>query len=301
MDTGVDAGVAGVVATPAVGALVTGASGGIGAATVRRLSEAGYRVCVTDLDLGSCEALAAEVGNGAWARRLDVTDFDECERSAREVVDTTGRLGLWVNNAGVIFQGLAQDQGPDLHSKMIAVNAMGTVNGTLAALGPMREAGGGHVINVVSLAGLIAVPGEAGYAASKHAALAFSLGLLYDIKRSGEQQIDVSVICPDGVWTPMISVMLDDPEGAASFSGSTLMPEDVAERIAAVARKPRAVTSIPRWRGGFVRLLDLFPGLAVRLMPLILADAQRKQRRFAKRVRAGKIPLPDRPGNQDSP
>ena len=274
------------------GALVTGASGGIGSATAARLSEAGFSVCVSDLDLGACEAVAASVGGACWARELDVTDFSQCEMAASEVVNRTSGLALWVNNAGVIFQGLSQDQPPEIHRKMVEVNTLGTINGTLAALGEMRKAQAGHVVNVVSLAGLVAVPGEAGYAASKHAALAFSLGLLYDLRKNGETGIDISAICPDGVWTPMISVMLEDPEGAASFSGSTLMPDDVARRIEEVARKPRPLTAIPRWRGIFVRILDLFPSIGVKLMPVILRDAQRKQRKFANRVREGKVPPP---------
>lgn len=283
---------AGVNSTPDTlgGALVTGAAGGIGSATVRRLSELGYTVCATDLDPTACEALASDVGGGAWARALDVTDFEGCRQAAREVVERTGDLALWVNNAGIIFQGLVQDQDVALHRRTLEVNTMGTINGTLAALGEMQSAGSGHVINVVSLAGLVAVPGEVGYAASKHAALAFSLGTLYDLRRSGEEKLDISVICPDGVWTPMISVMLDDPEGAASFSGSTLLPDQVAQKIAAVARRPKVITAIPRWRGAFVRLLDLFPGLGVKLIPIVMKDARRKQRRFAAKVKAGKVP-----------
>lgn len=275
------------------GALVTGAAGGIGAATVKRLSELGYQVCATDLDQAACQSVAEAAGGGAWARSLDVTDFEQCREAAREVAERTGNLALWVNNAGIIFQGLVLDQDVDLHRRTLEVNTMGTINGTVAALEVMRPEKRGHVINVVSLAGLVAVPGEVGYAASKHAALAFSLGTLYDLRRNGEKEVDISVICPDGVWTPMIAVMLDDPEGAASFSGSTLLPDQVAKKIAAVARRPKVVTSIPRWRGAFVRILDLFPGLGVKLIPIVMKDAQRKQQRFAARVRAGKIPPVD--------
>lgn len=282
----------GVESTPDTrgGALVTGAAGGIGSATVKRLTELGYQVCATDLDPEACESVAEAAGSGAWARALDVTDFEQCRLAAREVAERTGGLALWVNNAGIIFQGLVLDQDVDLHRKTLEVNTMGTINGTIAALEMMRPQRRGHVINVVSLAGMVAVPGEVGYAASKHAALAFSLGTLYDLRRSGEEDLDISVICPDGVWTPMISVMLEDPEGAASFSGSTLLPDQVAEKIAAVARKPKVLTAIPRWRGAFVRILDLFPGLGVKLIPIVMKDAQRKQRRFAARVKAGKIP-----------
>lgn len=272
------------------GALVTGAARGIGAATARRLAEAGYEVCVSDLNQAACQVVADEIGARAWARRLDVTDSEDCNRAASEVAGRSGNLSLWVNNAGILHSGKAQDQDPDVYRSMLEVNTMGTVNGTLAALAPMQDAGGGHVINVVSLAGLVAAPGEVGYGASKHAAIAFSIGLLYDLRRSGIQGIDISVICPDGVWSPMIADKVNDQDTAASFSGSILMPEDVARRIEAVARKPKVVTAIPRWRGAMLRIFDAFPGLGLRLLPALLRDAERKQRKLAERVAAGRFP-----------
>src|SRR3546814_21101722 len=82
----------------------------------------------------------------------------------------------------------------------------------------MRGNGGGHVVNIVSLAGLTAVPGEAVYAASKHAAIGFSLSTMADLKLAGISDIDISCICPDGIWTPMLNDKLDDPATAMSFS-----------------------------------------------------------------------------------
>ena len=102
---------------------------------------------------------------------------------------------------------------------MLEVNTLGTVNGTLAALELMRPPGRGHVINIVSLAGLGAPPGEAYYAATKHAALGFTLGTLADLRRDGVEDIHLSAVCPDGIWTPMIADKLDDPDAAPSFSG----------------------------------------------------------------------------------
>lgn len=272
------------------GALVTGAAGGIGAATARRLAEAGYSVCVSDLDLAGCQRVAEEIGRGAWARQLDVTDHEQCRAAATEVVERGSGLDLWVNNAGILHSGKAQDQEPDIYRSMLEVNAMGTVNGTLAALGPMRAAGRGHVINIVSLAGIVAAPGEVGYGASKHAAIAFSIGLFYDLRRSGVEGIDISVVCPDGVWSPMIADKVTDLDTAASFSGSILMPDDVARRIAAVAEKPKVLSTIPRWRGGMLRVFDAFPGFGLKLLPLLLRDAERKQRKLAGRVAAGTFP-----------
>jgi len=272
------------------GALVTGAGGGIGLATARRLAARGYAVHVTDVD-GAAAALAAEeIGGSAWAGELDVTDAEACRRAAAETAERGGGLAVWVNNAGILLPGVVHEQDPAAHRAMLEVNAIGTFNGTLAALELMRPAGSGHVINIISLAGLVAAPGEVAYAASKHAAMAFTVGTLYDLRRSGVGGVHVSAVCPDGVWSPMIEGKLDDPNAAASFSGTMLMPNQVAERVEGLLDRPRPVATIPRWRGAVIRLFDAFPSLMARLIPFMLRDAQRRQRRFKRKVESGRWP-----------
>jgi NAD(P)-dependent dehydrogenase (short-subunit alcohol dehydrogenase family) len=272
------------------GALVTGAGGGIGLATARRLAGRGFQVAVTDVDGEAAERGAAEIGDRAWASALDVTDAAASRAAAAEVVERAGSLDVWVNNAGILFTGVAYEQDLEDHRRMLEVNAIGTYNGTLAAIERMRDSGRGHVINVISLAGLAAAPGVIGYSASKHAAIAFTLGTLADLRRSGIKGINVSAVCPDGVWTPMLTDKLDDPNDALSFSGVMLMPDQVAERIEGLLEKPRAVIAIPRWRGLFTRFFDRHPDLAVRLTPLLMRDARRRQARFKKKVEAGEWP-----------
>jgi short-subunit dehydrogenase len=102
--------------------------------------------------------------------------------------------------------------------------------------------------------------------------------------------VEMSAVCPDGIWTPMLYDKLDDPDAAVSFSGHFMRPETVAERTVALLDRPRVVLTIPRRRGAFLRFVDMTPGLATRLMPLVLADARRRQRRWKKRIEAGRGP-----------
>lgn len=168
---------------------------------------------------------------------------------------------------------------------MLDVNVLGTMHGTWAALDVMRPRGRGSVVNVVSLAGLAAPPGETVYAASKHAALAFSTGTLQDLRADGVRGISVSAVCPDGIWTPMLHDKLEDPQAAASWSGVLLTPEQVAAEVARVVRRPRPVTSVPGWRGGVCRAYSAAPRAALAARPLLLAAARRKQKAFARRQR----------------
>lgn len=89
------------------------------------------------------------------------------------------------------------------------------------------------------------MPGEAVYAASKHAVMGFSLSTAADLRLTGVSNIDLSCICPDGIWTPMLHDKLDDPASALSFSGTLLQPADVVAAVARVLDRPRLVTTLP--------------------------------------------------------
>lgn len=270
--------------------MVTGGGRGVGLEISRRLVERGYLVHLTDVDGALANQAAAQLGPRAFASTLDVRSFRACRAAASRTLRRTGSLDVWVNNAGVLMTGPAWEQDERTRALMLEVNATGTINGTVAALEPMRAAGRGHVVNIVSLAGLVGVPGEAVYAASKHAALGFSLATLSDLRLAGLDGIDISCVCPDGVWTPMLYDKLEDPNAAASFSGVLLAPGDVADHVVSLLEHPRPVLAIPRWRGALVRLFDLMPELSTRYAPRVLAYGRRKQRRYLRRSRAGKMP-----------
>jgi NAD(P)-dependent dehydrogenase (short-subunit alcohol dehydrogenase family) len=273
------------------GALVTGAGGGIGQATARRLASRGLQVAVTDVDGEAAQRAAAEIGGSAWPLALDVTDVEACRAAADQVIERSGSLDVWVNNAGILVTGFAHEQTIDDFRRLLEVNYLGTVNGTLTAIDRMRRAGRGSIVNIISLAGLAAAPGIVGYSASKHAAIAFSLGALGDLRRAGITGIHISCVCPDGVWTPMID--LDDPDDALSFSGVMLMPDQVAERVVGLLERPKPVLAIPAWRGRFARFFDNHPALTLRLTNFFMRDALRRQRAFKRKVEAGKWPPKD--------
>jgi NADP-dependent 3-hydroxy acid dehydrogenase YdfG len=270
-------------------AVVTGAGSGLGRAIALDLASRGFLVHATDLDADAAARTAAEIGVGGASSALDVRDEAAC-RAAATTAARSGSLDVWVNNAGVLSSGMSWQQDEDTRRTMLEVNALGTMNGTVAALDKMIAAGRGHVINVISLAGLVAAPGEVTYSASKHAAMAFTLGTLFDLRRAGISGIELSALCPDGAWTPMLEDRLDDPDVAASFGGQLLTPDRVAREVGRLTERPRPLVVIPRWRGPLLRLFDAFPRLTLRLLPLLLRDARRKQRRYKRLIESGRWP-----------
>jgi short-subunit dehydrogenase len=266
-------------------AIVTGGASGMGFEIARRLAARGHAVTIADVDEAAGRTAAAELGEGVEARALDVRDADGCRRLAHELDEGGDGLEVWVNNAGILRTGPSWEHPDAERQAMFDINAHGLINGTLAALEVMRPARRGHVVNIISLAGLAAPPGEAVYAATKHAALAFSIGTLYDLREAGLRDVHVSSVCPDGVWTPMLFDKVDDPHAAPSWSGVMLPPSTVADAAVALLDRPRPVITIPRWRGAVARGFAAFPALGERLAPRIMEQARGKQAAWAREHR----------------
>jgi NAD(P)-dependent dehydrogenase (short-subunit alcohol dehydrogenase family) len=269
------------------GALVTGAGSGLGREIARQLAALGYAVHASDVDGDAAARTAQQLGAPAWSSALDVADAEACRVAAQATAQRAGTLAVWVNNAGILRTGPAWEVDAAAREQMFAVNTTGTVNGTFAALELMRAAARGSIVNVVSLAGLVPAPGEALYAASKHAALAFSVGVALDLRRAGVRGVHVSALCPDGIWTPMLHGKVDDPFAAMSWQGVLLQPEEVARAAVELVDRPRPVRSIPRRRGGAVRLAAAFPRVTRAALPVVTWGALRKQARFRRSLRDG--------------
>ena len=269
------------------GAVVTGAGRGLGLEIARLLAGRGYAVHVTDLDADAAAQAAVQLGRRAFSSGLDVRDEHACHEIATTTAERAGSLEVWVNNAGVLVTGPAWEQPSEVRRLMLEVNALGTINGTLAALERMRAAGEGHVVNVVSLAGIVAAPGETVYGASKHAAIAFSIGTLADLRLAGIRDVHISCLCPDGIWTPMLYDKLDDPAAAASFTGVLLAPAEVASHVGRLLDHPRPVLTVPRWRGAMMRAFDATPRLAMLGVGPVLAYGRWQQRRIKRRLARG--------------
>lgn len=249
-------------------AVVTGAGRGLGAAIAQRLRASGYDVIATDVTGGDVH--------------LDVRDADACRTLARRA-----EPDVWVNNAGILGAGDAATQSDDVIGSVVAVNLLGVIHGTRAAVEVMRERdggrGSGHVINVGSLASWVPVPGECVYAATKAGVLSFTLGLEGELRAQGVTGIHFTVLCPDGMLTPMITEVIDDPAVAMTFTGlRPVTAEEVAEAAARVLRRPRRVVSVPHWRGAQVRLISAVPDLVLRAAPVFTRIGRAQQDRLRR-------------------
>ena len=152
--------------TPGKVAVVTGASSGIGAATARALAADGYRVALFARRLDRITTLAGELGHGSIAIEADVTDRDSIVAAADRVRRELGTAGVLINNAGVMLLGPFESGQRADYRQMIEVNLLGAITVTEVFLGQLKD-GGGDIINISSVAGRTARPGNGVYAATK--------------------------------------------------------------------------------------------------------------------------------------
>ncbi|MFE6174539.1 SDR family NAD(P)-dependent oxidoreductase [Streptomyces sp. NPDC056464] len=148
-------------------ALVTGATGGIGEAVVRRLAAEGATVVVTDLDAERCEKLAGELPGNALGRRLDVTDETAWESLVAEVTDRLGGLSVLVNNAGIATMNTVETETQETWDRVIGVTQTGVWLGMKHGGPAIERSGGGSIVNVASIFGTV---GGFGAQFSYHAA-----------------------------------------------------------------------------------------------------------------------------------
>jgi NADP-dependent 3-hydroxy acid dehydrogenase YdfG len=209
-------------------ALVTGASGGIGAAVARGLHAAGASVGLLSRRGGD---LGLERGLGLGC---DVRDRAAVAAATDAVVERFGRLDIAIANAGVGAYGPFLELDPDRLEDMIDVNLKGTLYTAAAALPHLLAAGGGDFVALASVAGLRAFPGEAVYNASKFGQLGFTRALDHELRERG---VRASCICPGGVKTDF-AIGTGREEGDPELEG-LLTADEVAEVVLFTVTRPR--------------------------------------------------------------
>jgi 3-oxoacyl-[acyl-carrier protein] reductase len=225
---------------PPTTAFITGATHGIGRATVFALGRAGYAVGVCARTAANVDALVAELktaGIPAAGAAADVSQAEPVERAVARVTGALGEIGVLVNNAGVLIARPFEALTPEDWDTTMGTNLRSLFLVTRAVLPGMRRRREGTVVNVASLAGRNGFAGGTAYSASKHAVLGFGRSLMLEVRKEG---IRVITVCPGSVDT----AMLHDQPMLKSDPQRILRPEDVADAILAAVRLPaRAMVS----------------------------------------------------------
>jgi short-subunit dehydrogenase len=243
--------------------IVTGASSGIGEATAREFGREGARVVLAARRVERLKALAQEIqamGTGAETLVVpaDVSKLEDIQSLIDQTVTRFGRIDILVNNAGFGRLDWLEKLDPMKDIEMqFDVNVLGVVHTTRQALPIMIKQRSGHIINMGSMAALVATPTYTIYAASKHAVHGFSEALRREVKPWG---IDVSMLYPGGVKTEFGEhAGIKRKTKATTPKFLQLSAEEVAQAVVQLVRRPRAMWVIP-WLWSITALINkLFP------------------------------------------
>jgi short-subunit dehydrogenase len=238
-------------------AVVTGASSGIGEALVRRLAGRGWHCVLLARREDRLRPLAEEIG-GEY-ELCDVADRESVESVAARVLERHPRIHLLVNNAGVAGRAGFLDADPSVLEQVMRTNYLGSVWALRAFLPGLEAAAPSDLVNIVSVAGVVALPASGPYAASKHAQLAFSRSVAAQLRG---RRIRVHTVKPGFVETEGF------PQGRLPRPAQriVLVPEQVAEHVLASLDRGKGETTVPWFYAPLGVLQALMPNVLARLL-----------------------------------
>jgi NAD(P)-dependent dehydrogenase (short-subunit alcohol dehydrogenase family) len=218
---------------------ITGAARGIGYATAKALLARGARVVIGDRDVALQESAVAGLGKlgEVSGYPLDVSDRESFATFLDKArTDGGGRIDVLINNAGVMPVGPFLEMSDKAVRSAIEVNFYGVLTGCQLALPEMAARRSGHIINISSLAGMLAVPGQAVYAGTKFAVVGLSTALADEFAPQG---VEVSCVMPTFTNTELIAGT------HTTAAQKPVEPEDIAAAVVKVLDKPTTLVSVP--------------------------------------------------------
>jgi short-subunit dehydrogenase len=257
-------------------AVVTGASAGIGRATVRRLADEGYDVGLLARGEVGLRATADEVrarGGSALMVPTDVAEWDGVDRAATQVEDQLGPIDVWVNNAMTTVFGAVEHVTAAEIRRATEVTYLGQVHGTLAALDRMRPRDRGRIVNVGSALAFVGIPLQAAYCGAKFAVRGFTESVRAELLADGSN-VTISQVHLPAVNTPQFGWCESKMERKARPVPPIYEPEVAAEAIVRVARDGRREEIVGAWNGFLITVAQRAPGVVAHFAADTAVDSQ---------------------------
>ncbi len=230
-------------------AVITGASAGVGRATVRAFAESGFDVALLARGRGGLEATAKEVeqaGGRALVLPTDVADWDEVDAAASRAEDELGPIAVWVNDAMTTAFAWAQDVGAQEFKRATEVTYLGQVHGTLAALDRMRPRDRGRIVNVGSALAFVGLPLQSAYCGAKFACRGFFESVRAELLAQGSN-VTISMVHLPAVNTPQFEWCLSRLPNHPQPVPPIYQPEVCAKFILEAALDGRRAKVVGTW------------------------------------------------------
>lgn len=212
-------------------ALVTGATGGIGAEIVRALHGAGATVTISGTRAEKLQELASELGGRVHVVPANLAERDSVDALAKAATEAMGSVDILVNNAGITKDNLAMRMKDDEWDTVLQVNLESAFRLMKGVMRGMMKVRWGRMVNITSVVGVTGNPGQANYAASKAGMIGMSKSMAQEVASRG---ITVNCVAPGFIATPMTDALTDDQKEAITKgvpSGTLGSPEDIAAAV----------------------------------------------------------------------
>jgi ribitol 2-dehydrogenase len=219
--------------------IVTGASSGIGRATIRVLAAQGCKIALVARESDRLRNVAAEIGEDAFVVPTDLARPDETDRMVETVLAHFGRIDVLLANAGIYIHGDVAEGDPDDWDRLLQINVASVFRAVRRVLPGMMERGQGDILVTSSIAGHQAIPWEPIYSASKHAIRSFVHGLRRQVLK---QDIRISSVSPGMVLNELWGISTQEEIDRRAEAREGLRSEDVAEAILFALTRPRNIT-----------------------------------------------------------
>lgn len=262
--------------------IITGGSEGVGAATARMFADAGANLMLVARGKKKLDAIAEELRDKTRVEifAMDVADPDACVDLFKKAEFEFGRVDVLVNNAGYHQRGPAETVDATDLGRMIDVNLKAPIMLSRIAIPYLREAGGGAIINVGSLAGRLPVPNSATYSASKSGLRAFTYAMYEELRGSG---IKIAVVSPGPIDTGFIMSDIDNVSDL-TFSQPISTADEVAQVILDLCGNKQREKSMPAISGVLTTISYLMPWLAHVMSPIFERRGASVKRKLKKRM-----------------
>ena len=263
--------------------IITGGSEGVGAATARKFAEHGANLILVARSKRNLERIAEELRGKTRVEivAMDVSDTDACLNLFKKAEFEFGNINVLVNNAGYHERGPVESVSVEDLSAMIDVNLKAPIILCKIAIKYLKQAGGGAIINVASLAGRTPVPRAATYSATKFGLRAFTFALGEEMRGS---DIKLAAVSPGPIDTGFIMSNIDDVTDI-TFSQPMSTAEEVAQEILNLTANKKRERSMPPISGLLTTTMYLFPGLGRLVLPLMIRKGRNVKRKLKARMR----------------
>lgn len=265
--------------------IITGCASGIGRYLAENLYREGHRLALTDANEKGLQEAAEQngwTGEKAIVQAMDVTKRAEWEKVIQATLERWSRIDVLMNIAGVIRPGYIHETDFDMIDFHIDVNLKGTIYGTKLVSEQMVKQKGGHIINIASMAGISPVSGLDLYSTSKFGVRGFTLSIANELQ---EHNVAVTVVCPDLVDTPMLTLQLDYPEAALTFSGSRhLTVQEIGQVILDQGLKKKKLEIVyPTGRGLTAKVASFQPKMANLILKKLTEKGLKRQKELKEK------------------